>query len=368
MSPESIQSILKELVGIRSVTGQLKETRAVIAAVTSHVRRAGVVHIITDEYNGYPYVVATTRPANSDMIWFVCHLDVVPAGDSLFAVTEDARNYYGRGVFDMKGMVASVLAALYRQADPSALNVGFMFTTDEEVGGKNGVGALVDNTFKGAAVFVFDQSDDWVLQERMKGVVWLRFTAAGQSAHGARPWLGKNANQALVGFLHEFNAWFEHAIPQDHPDNYHTTYNLGTVHGGEATNQVAGSALATADFRFVSEDDAKKVLKGAQKIAKKHSVAVEELMHEPCADTDKNDFWFKKTVVLMQELAIIPGAKGEQYGHGSTDGRFFAPYGIPAVTTRPPGGAQHSESEWVSKKGLAQVEELAFHLMRATNR
>jgi succinyl-diaminopimelate desuccinylase len=364
----TLRTILDDLVRVPSVTGQHGAAKKVIEVAAGHARAAGIAHIVVDESGGYPYLLATTRPANDGMLWFACHLDVVPGSDDLFSVREDDANYYGRGVFDMKGMVAGILAALYRLPNVGETNVGLLFTTDEEVGGKNGVGALVDDTFKGAGVIVFDQSFDWVLQERMKGVLWLRFTAKGKTAHGARPWLGQNANQALVGFLHEMQAWFEREMPHDHPDHYDTTYNLGTMQGGEATNQVPAAAQATADVRFVSEDDATKVLEGARAIAKKHGVDVEEWMHEPCADTDLDSYWYKKTVELMAKLKIVPGPKGERFGHGSTDGRFFAPYAIPTITTRPPGGAQHSEAEWVSKEGLAQVEELAYHLILATNR
>jgi acetylornithine deacetylase/succinyl-diaminopimelate desuccinylase-like protein len=39
--------------------------------------------------------------------------------------------------------------------------------------------------------------------------------------------------------------------------------------------------------------------------------------------------------------------------HGTSDGRFFAPHGIPILTMPPIGGGQHGSDEWVD---LADLE------------
>lgn len=367
MHPDKrLQEILSQLINTPSVTGDLTSSEAVIKFVSSLLEPTGMRQS-KDAINKVPYLIASTQEPNENTLWFVSHLDVVPAEADMFKLRSDEKNYYGRGVFDMKGMAAAVLAAFLQLPDPSKANVGLMFTADEEVGGKSGVGALVDKDFKGAAAFVFDQSADWVMMEKMKGVLWLEVTANGSAAHGARPWLGHSANQDMVDFLHELKKWYDATMPQDDPDQYYTTFNLGTLHGGEATNQVNDKATATIDVRFVSEEDAAKVLDAAKTLAKKFkSIEVKELMHEPCVNADQSEKWYRKTVELMQGLGIKPGPNGEALGHGSTDGRFFAPFNIPVITTRPPGGGQHGPEEWTSKQGLHDLERLCLELMKAT--
>ncbi len=360
---QHLQTILEQLVRIPSVTGDMSKAEAVIRCVSQLLKPTSVQQL-QGKIGGFPYLQATTCEPNSDMLWFVMHLDVVPADSTMFAVTKDSKNYYGRGVFDMKGMAAAVLAAFTSLSNLTNKNVGLLFTTDEETGGKNGVGALVANTFKAGAVFVFDQSADWVLEEKMKGILWLKVTATGQAAHGARPWLGQSANHAMVNYLADLKAWYDKTMPTTDPDNYYTTFNVGTLHGGQATNQVNDETTATIDVRFVSETDAQKVTRAARSLAKKYkNVSVVELMHESCVNTDTKEYWFKRTKQCMQDLRIQPGPNGERFGHGSTDGRFFAPFNIPVITTRPPGGGQHGPNEWVSKKGLQQLEELCHSLM-----
>jgi succinyl-diaminopimelate desuccinylase len=367
MSKPTLPELLKAIVAIPSITGHAEACQQVIDWSARQLREAGVAQVTVGQVNGVPHLTASTREPNKDMIWFVCHLDVVPGGEALFALRQDEKNYYGRGVFDMKGMFIGALAALFDIPDVTKTNIGFMLTTDEEVGGKNGVGALATKDFKGAAVFVFDQSDHWVLMKSMKGVLWLRFTAEGKAAHGARPWLGHNANVELINYLQKFSDWFYTNIPQKHPEHYFTTYNLGTMQGGEATNQVPGEAVANADIRFVSEDEATKVIQAAQDLAEGTKVKVEVLMHEPSVMTDPNSPWQKRTAQAMDELGIKPTpGKGEAFGHGSTDGRYFAPLNIPVVTVRPPGGGQHSDDEWASRQGLAEMQKLCHTLILAT--
>src|SRR5262245_49942298 len=125
MAKPTLNQLLKEIVAIPSVTGQ-SACQDVVAWSASQVKAAGVPHVAPGKINGVPYLTATTREPNKDMVWFACHLDVVPAGEQLFELRQDSSNYYGRGVFDMKGMFISALAALFETPDVTSTNIGFM--------------------------------------------------------------------------------------------------------------------------------------------------------------------------------------------------------------------------------------------------
>lgn len=365
-SSTSIESLLRQLIQVPSVSGNGEASEKIISVAYDLLQPTGAI-LSREDINGYHYLLASTKKPDKDTLWFVCHLDVVPAEDSMFELTSDDTNYYGRGVFDMKGMAAAVIAAFASLKKSNGSNVGLLFTTDEEIGGKNGVAALAEKHCQGAVAFVFDQSSDWILMEKMKGILWLEVTATGKAAHGARPWLGQSANQELVEYLTALKAWYDTAMPQHDPNNYYTTFNLGTLQGGQATNQVSDSAKATIDIRFVSEEDAAKVVKAVRDLAKEHrGISVKELMHESCVVSDTTETWYRQTAQSMQQLGIKAGQKGERYGHGSTDGRYFTPLGVPVITTRPPGGGQHGPEEWVSKQGLEELQALCQKLMEAS--
>src|SRR5690349_16097385 len=84
---------------------------------------------------------------------YLCHLDVVAAKPQdwtvpPFALTEKDGWLYGRGSLDMKGEDANVAAALLRlkrEHYVPARDIIVAFTPDEEAGGAEGVGWLVQN-------------------------------------------------------------------------------------------------------------------------------------------------------------------------------------------------------------------------------
>jgi len=361
-----LETILKELIERPSTTNNITSSTEIIDYVYNLLTSVKVAYVKKGAINSFSYLIATTQQPNDRMIWFIGHLDVVPADESMFQLTSDDKNYYGRGVFDMKGMAAAILAAFINLPELEKANVGLMFTTDEEIGGRNGVGALVKD-FKGAAAFVLDGSTDFVLQEKIKGILWLEIVAKGVATHGSRPWLGQSANEELVDYLHQFKAWYKANMPQKAPHNYFTTFNLGKIVGGKATNQVSDEAIASIDIRFVSEEDASKMLEAANSIAKKcRNITVNVLLKDPAIILDVDSPWCKRTIELINTLGITPGDDTHRYAHGSNDGRYLVPLNIPIIVTRPAGGNQHAEGEWVSKEGLAKLEQLCAILMEET--
>ncbi len=361
-----IISVLEELVKIPSISGATKETRQVIAKVEELLSNIPSLLVTKGEINKTPYLRACTRKENKDMLWVVSHLDVVPAPAQLFELRQKGDKLLGRGVFDMKGVAAATITALSKLAKASDHNVGLLFTTDEEIGGKNGVGSIVGPDFLGSVALVLDQGDNFVLMEKMKGVLWVDISAFGTSAHGARPWLGDSAISLLVEYLHDFSTWFSQTIPQKDGNNYFTTMNIGTINGGTTPNQVSESAHATLDIRFVTDQDAQKILDYLKHHTVNKKISVTVKMHEQNVETDVHEHWYAETQRLINVLGITQGPGGEKLGHGSTDGRYFSPFGIPVITTRPPGGAQHSDKEWASKRGLEDLERLILALMELT--
>jgi succinyl-diaminopimelate desuccinylase len=363
----SLKKHLQNLVAIPSITGDFKQAQNTVNYVHKALNNVKSLNIKTGSFSKLPYLLATTKNPNSKMLWFVIHLDVVPGPEKVFKLSENQTKYLGRGVLDMKGIAAAAITATQNIGDVSNLNIGLMFTTDEEIGGKKGAAKLAANNFQGAAVVVLDQGTNWVLQQKMKGILWLRIAAYGQAAHGSRPWLGHSATADLVQFLDEFQHWFYKNLNQSDPYNYYATLNIGKISGGEAANQVADYAHADLDIRFTDNKEAKQIYKTAQKISHKfNKIKLEPVLWDSCDITDTNSYWYKKTIEIQKTIGIKPGKVGEPYGHGTTDGRFFSSLNIPVITTRPPGGDQHSNREWVSKKGLEETQQLIRFLMLET--
>jgi succinyl-diaminopimelate desuccinylase len=133
------------------------------------------------------------------------HMDVVPPGDvsrwthpPFSGMITDDGKVWGRGATDMKGGLA-VITALFVDIAEAIEKEGlgtliYAATADEEVGGQNGVGALVEQgVLKGDAVIIAEPSGVDTVSVGEKGLCQVRLTAKGRSAHGSVPILGENA-------------------------------------------------------------------------------------------------------------------------------------------------------------------------------
>ena len=69
-----------------------------------------------------------------------------------------------------------------------------MFTTDEELGGENGVGELLKHGWSAGLAVIPDGGENWQVESAAKGPLRAEIVClAGRSAHGSRPWEGENA-------------------------------------------------------------------------------------------------------------------------------------------------------------------------------
>ncbi|MFX0205439.1 MAG: M20/M25/M40 family metallo-hydrolase [Candidatus Hodarchaeota archaeon] len=96
------------------------------------------------ENQGYSSIYLTFNDESVDIL-FLGHLDVVPVSEGWksdpFSLKIDSGLGYGRGSKDCKGSVVSallMLEKLCKEDNPIVKRLGFYFSTDEEIGGRNG--------------------------------------------------------------------------------------------------------------------------------------------------------------------------------------------------------------------------------------
>jgi succinyl-diaminopimelate desuccinylase len=135
------------------------------------------------------------------------HLDTVPFDreswehDPLGA--RDGDRIYGRGAAELKGAVASMLAAArgYAESEETPpVDLLFAFVSDEEVGGEAGLSALLEDGLTADACVIGETTCEdgrHSLTVADRGSIWLTLEAVGAGAHGSRPALGENAIDRL---------------------------------------------------------------------------------------------------------------------------------------------------------------------------
>ena len=354
-----IETLLKKLITFPTISEDQAANRQAITWIKGELRHLPL-HVREHRYEGYPSLVVTTRKTTSPTLWLQAHLDVVPGSPRVFMPKVSGRKIYGRGTFDMKFAIATYMELCMDLGKAlSAYDFGIMLTTDEEIGGRNGVRALLfEEGYHGKVCFLPDGGSDWKMEQSAKGVLRMSVRSRGKSAHGARPWLGYDANAELTRYLaalqREF-AKFDRGNPL-HPE---PTLTVGILRGGEVINQVPERAEAKLDIRYPQYYPRERIMALLKRVKPKDSrLAIRTLSHSSGYHTDVSGTYHRMYADIVKDVrGRRPGAID---AHGSSDARHFVNAGIPTILIRPRGGGQHSESEWIDLPDL----DTYYHALR----
>jgi len=349
-----MKEILKSLIEIPSVSSNKEDCKRSINFVKDIAEKNGLETKVFEKNDVYSLVIGKDITKNPK-IMLNGHLDVVPASKDMFRVRIEGDKMYGRGTSDMKGGDVAMLIALIELAkegtNPDAL---LILTTDEELGGFNGVKNIVDLGFKSKIVFIPDGGSDAQVCTDEKGVLHILLKADGKSAHGSRPWIGENAVLKLIDIFRVLEKYFEKRWGKaTKDDNWKPTLNLGMLTGGEAANQVPNAAEMKIDIRFPSpvtlnmiEDIVNKALNG------KKGITLEILSTGSPLHTDVDNLFVKSWKELFKrDIKFVKES-------GASDARFFAEKNIPVILTKPRSSEPHIDNEWVDLKSLEEFKNV----------
>lgn len=179
-------------------------------------------------------------------ILFSGHLDTVPLGEGWTADQGEVRGpvLFGRGTADMKGGCAAMLLAAEDLAERGA-PISLAFTTDEETKMKGAEFVMVHDLVSEAPAVIVCEPTSLGLGAREKGLLQIRLTASGKSAHAAMPDRGINANHRMLEALERLKDMM--AVPPNPMESI--TLSIGVLHGGNKVNVIPDSCTAEIDIR-----------------------------------------------------------------------------------------------------------------------
>lgn len=347
---DNLEKTLNRLISFKSVSRDFKENSRQLDYIEKEL--AGNLFVERFTSNGYPSLIASTRKTSRPKLALAAHGDVVPASAPLFIARRVGTKIFGRGVNDMKFAIACYLT-LVNDLKEKAKDYDFaiMITSDEELGGLNGVRYLLEKGFRPEVCLLPDGGQNWEIQRGAKGVLNLRIRSHGIATHGSRPWDGRNAIEQLIGFLNEIKRLFPQEPCGDN-GHFHNSLNIGKIEGGQAVNQVPDFAQTDLDIRFTDEASKATLQKELKKIAGSLGrVMIEQTLSGASYTLNPNGRYAKLFANIVNEIV----GKEPKYitSHGSSDARFLAEKNIPTILTRPAGGGHHSDREWID---LADLE------------
>ncbi len=359
-----IANMLEKMVGIKSISDNFSELQRIVDLVEQELSPEKDLFVRRYVVNGKHSLFATFHNTYHPEILFVGHLDVVSGEDEDFVPKREGDIMYGRGTIDMKGSCAVMLELAKTLAKGGEKpNVGFLFTTDEEVGSENGVKYLVEKEgIGGEFVIIPDGGEDFQMVTEGKGVFHVKIIARGKATHGSRIFDGENALDKLVQIYDEIKEHF-HPEPCGDPDHWHNTINLGKMVGGDSVNRVPDYGEMYLDIRFVHPITVKKMTETIEKTLSKYKDVSYEVISsgETVYTSPENPYIAKYKMIAEKVLGRKVNFVKE---HGATDGRFFSEKGMAVLITAPKGGNIHGRNEWVDLNSLANLYNIFFRFIK----
>ena len=305
------------------------------------------------ECRGLPVLTAEVGDPGGKTLVFHGHLDVVPGAPRQFDPEVEGDRLYGRGAYDMKGALAAMLVA-FPPPDrvPPGVRVRLAIVGDEESeeSEDRGTDYLVGNGLVGDFAITGEPTDLQV-GVAAKGVLALRITVGGLSAHGSTPWLGENAILAAIGLFHGIES-----LPFATEGSEHFTrpsVNLGRIRGGEALNQVPDRCEIDVDIRYLPGQEPDEI---RRQVAGLEPAEIETIIELPPIAGGTEDRFIGD---LAQAIEGCSGSPATTVGRdGASDAISFIRAGMPAVEFGPVGEGHHGPEEWVSIESLEQYRNV----------
>ena len=265
------------------------------------------------------------------------HLDTVPAGKNWnvppFSGEIINGKIYGLGATDCKSNLAVSLEVIKSLVEDSAVleyNLIFAATADEESGSDFGLIPLLDKKIlKPDAALVLD-ADEFAVVVAQKGLIHLKVKIRGKKAHGAYPWLGRNAIDIAVKALNELKS--QKQLFKKNKYLRPPTINIGTIKGGDKVNVVADWCEFELDFRFLPGQSPQKIISNLKSIIRKYtgSFEIEISGIQKDYNIDTKHRLVKTFADSLKVFKIKPRITGSE---GATTITFFQDKLIPAIAS-----------------------------------
>lgn len=313
-------------------------------------------------------------------VCFAGHTDVVPPGELTqwhsppFEPTIQNARLTARGAADMKSSLAAMIIACERflkQHPEPAGSIAFLITSDEEGEALDGTAAVLRllkaQNLLPEFCLVGEASSEKTLGDTIKigrrGSLTGTVKILGKQGHVAYPHLAHNPiHLAFAPFkaLSEY-VWDEavHPFPA-------TTLQFANIRSGTGTNNVIPGVLE-ADFnlRFSPQTSAEKIKTITENFFNQYACPYEiqwRLSAKPFYTPIDSPF-VRAVVDSVKKIMGAPPVCST--AGGTSDGRFFAEYGIPVVELGPVNESVHQVNEWIEVEALETLSRLYEEILGA---
>jgi succinyl-diaminopimelate desuccinylase len=318
------------------------------------------------------------KGTSGPLFCFAGHTDVVPPGPENkwntppFTPTIIDGVLYGRGAADMKGSIASMLAAVQRFViDYPAHNgsIAFLITSDEEGPFINGTPKVIETLEarqeKITWCLVGEPSSTNavgdVVKNGRRGSLTGDLTIYGVQGHVAYPHLAENPVHLAMPALAELSAKQWDAGNEFFPA---TSFQIANINAGTgASNVIPGELQVQFNFRYSTELTDAQIKQQVCELLDRHGLRYElkwTLSGQPFLTGSG-----KLVEATQKAIQAVTGRTTELSTSGGTsDGRFIAPTGAQVVELGPINATIHKVNECVSVADLETLSDIYYSMMQ----
>lgn len=348
--------LLERTAALVAIPSQSHAERPLADHVEARLRALGHLDVERVDDN----VVARTDLGRPLRLVVAGHLDTVPPnGNERPRIDGDV--LWGLGSADMKGGLA-VMLELAAGVPAPAVDVSWVFYAGEEVAAvHNGLAHLFErrpDLVAGDAALLGEPTGG-VLELGCQGTMRVQVTLAGERAHTARAWMGRNALHRAGRVLAALDA-YEPRRPVLDGCEYHEALQAVFVEGGVAGNVVPDRAVVTINHRFAPDRTVDEARAHVEGVLAPHLDDGDEVQMVDVADAAPPGLAHPLLGALRTRNDLPVRAK-----LGWTDVSRFAVAGIPAANFGPGDSAvAHTRHEHVDRASLDTVFAALDDLLR----
>lgn len=373
MTDSLVLSLAKELIARPSVTPADEGCQQLMADFLAPLGFTIEPMVFHDTTNLWARK-GTTGP----LFCFAGHTDVVPPGPASkwntppFEPTIIDGVLYGRGAADMKGSIASMLAAVQRfVADHPSHNgsIAFLITSDEEGPFINGTPKVIETLEARQEKITWclvgepsstNQVGD-VVKNGRRGSLTGDLTVYGVQGHVAYPHLAENPVHLAMSALAELAAkqW-----DQGNAFFPATSFQIANINAGTgASNVIPGELQVQFNFRYSTELTDTQIKQQVIELLDRHGFRYElkwTLSGQPFLTGSG-----KLVEATQNAIKAVTGRTTELSTSGGTsDGRFIAPTGAQVIELGPINATIHKVNECVNVADLETLSDIYYTMMQ----
>jgi acetylornithine deacetylase len=367
-----ITNLLQQLVAIDSINPDLVPGGAGEGAIASFVAnwltRAGLEVAIDEPVPGRPNVIGIARGSGTGRsLMLNAHMDTVGVAgmERPHEASVIGKRLYGRGAYDMKAGLASIMMAAARAKQLNLRGDLILTAVADEEYASIGTASIVKRWHADAAIVTEPTELDVYIAH--KGFTWLEVETTGIAAHGSRPDLGVDAivkmGKVLVG-LEGLDCSL-----RAHPS--HPLLKSGSLHasligGGQELSSYPEHCRLSIERRTIPgetqesvEAEIRRIFVSIAETDPQFKAALKTtLVREPFEVAEDEPI-----VQLVRRHAAALLGRQPEIGSSTAwmDSALLSTAGIPTVIFGPGGEGAHAVVEWAD---LDQLERCSDILLR----